>query len=385
VSFISTKAAVETGFINKDVECLIFRKFFYQRVHSMQKISFVKKLITCILAGLVIGASAMRLGITYFRKWVPIGSLSIIPLLTVVAAVVYALIWQARKTNNPATLAFWQGLIRYGVALDLAEFGWAKICHRQFVMPMSKLDLPYNSFSPSDLFWTFFSHSYLFGCIIAALQIAGAMLLLFHRTRLVGVFILLPILANILLMDIFYQIGYSVVVHASIMMAGILYFLVMEFKRLKEFFFSATNQLPELHFSKYVKWIIRLSIIYVPLLLIATHDRVDKYPDLMGKYEVKQLRINQQLLHSNTYADSMLTVVYFDIKSGCVFQFNTPAKRWNGTFTKDSNHLKIKWFSPPDKPVFDGTMDKINDSGKLMLAGLLGKDSIAVILQKVNN
>lgn len=351
----------------------------------MHRISFLKKLITCILAGLVIGASALRMGVTYFRTWGTIGSFSIIPFLTVVTAVVYALIWQARKTNNSSTLAFWQGLIRYGVAFDLAEFGWAKICHLQLVMPLSKLDLPYNSFTPSDLFWTFFSHSYLFGCIIAALQIGGAMLLLFHRTRLVGVFILLPVLANILLMDIFYQIGYSVVVHASIMMAGILYFLIIEFNRLKEFFFAATNQLPALHFSKYVKLVIRLSIIYIPLLLIATHDRVDKYPSLTGKYEVKQLRIDQQLLHRSTSADSILTVVYFDIKNGCVFQFNTPAKRWNGTFTKDSNHLKIKWFSPTDKPVFDGTMSTANDSGKLMLTGMLGKDSMDVILQKVNN
>ena len=351
----------------------------------MHRISFLKKLITCILAGLVIGASALRIGITYFRAWGTISSFSIIPFLTVTTAVVYTLIWQARKTNNPSTLAFWQGLIRYGVAFDLAEFGWAKICHLQLVMPLSKLDLPYNSFSPSDLFWTFFSHSYLFGCIIAALQITGAMLLLFHRTRLVGVFILLPVLANILLMDIFYQIGYSVVVHASIMMAGILYFLFMEFNRLKEFFFAATNQLPELHFSRYVKLIIRLSIIYIPLLLIAMHGKVDKYPDLTGKYEVKQLSINQQLQHQDTCVDSILTVVYFDIKNGCVFQFNTPAKRWNGTFTKDSNHLKIKWFLPADKPVFDGTMSMANDSGKLMLTGMLGKDSMDILLQKVNN
>ena len=351
----------------------------------MHRISFVKKLITCILAGLVIGASAFRISITYFRTWGTNGGFSIIPLLTVVTAVVYALIWQARKTNNPSTLAFWQGLIRYGVAFDLAEFGWAKICHLQLVMPMSKLDLPYNSFSPSDLFWNFFSYSYLLGCIIAALQIAGAMLLLFHRTRLVGVFILLPVLANILLMDIFYQIGYSVVVHTSIMMAGILYFLVIEFNRLKEFFFAATNRLPELHFARYLKLIIRLSIIYIPLLLIAMHGKVDKYPGLTGKYEVKKLSINQQLLHQDTCADSILTEVYFDIKNGCVFQFNTPAKRWNGNFLKDNNHLRIQWFSPADKPVFNGTMSTTNGSGKLMLTGMLGKDSMDVILQKVNN
>ena len=351
----------------------------------MHRISFVKKLITCALAGLVIGASAMRICITYFRTWGAIGSFAIIPVVTVVAAIVYALIWQARKSNNPSILAFWQGIILYGVAFDLAEFGWAKIFHQQLVMPLSKLDLPYNSFSPSDLFWTFFSHSYLFGCIIAALQIAGAMLLLFHRTRLVGVFILLPVLANILLMDIFYRIGHSVVVHASIMMAGILYFLVIEFDRLKEFFFAATNGLPEPHFSKYVKWIIRLSIIYIPLLLIAMHGKVDKYPKLTGKYQVKQLSVNRQLLHQDTCADSILTVVYFDIKNGCVFQFNQPAKRWNGTFSKDSNHLKIKWFSPADKPVFNGTMSTGNALGKLMLAGTLGKDSVDFVLQKASN
>jgi hypothetical protein len=351
----------------------------------MNRISFVKKLITCVLAGWIIGETVCRMGVTYFRTWVSLRILAAIPFLAVVAAVVYTLIWQARKTNNQPTLAFWQGLIRYGVAFDLAEFGWAKICHLQLVMPMSKLDLPYNSFSASDLFWYFFSYSYAFGCIIAALQITGAMLLLFHRTRLVGVFILLPVLANILLMDIFYQIGFGVVVHASIMMAGILYFLVIEFNRLKEFFFAATNRLPELHFSRYVKWIIRLSIIYIPLLLIAMHGSVDKYPGLTGKYEVKKLTINQQLLQRSNCADSILTVVYFDIKKGCVFQFNTPAKRWNGTFSKDSNHLKIKWFSPSDKPVFHGEMSMANGSGKLMLTGILGKDSIEVILQKVNN
>ena len=348
----------------------------------MHRISFIKKFSTCTLAGLVIGASAFRICITYFKTWGTIGNFSIIPFLTVVIAVVYALVWQARKTNNLSTLAFWQGLIRYGVALDLAEFGWAKIFHRQLVMPLSKLDLPYNSFSSSDIFWTFFSHSYVFGCIIAALQIGGAMLLLFHRTRLVGVFILLPILANILLMNIFYQIGSSVVIHTSIMMAGILYFLVVEFKRLKEFFFAATNRLPNLPFSKYVKWIIRLSIIYIPLLLMAMHGNADKYPDLTGKYEVKQLRINQQIQHINTSADSILTIVYFDIKNGCVFQFNTPTKRWNGAFTKDSTHLKIKWFSPANKPVFNGTISTSNDSGELMLTGMLGKDSVDVILQK---
>lgn len=350
----------------------------------MQKIPFIKKLITCVLAGLVVGAFIFRQGITYFRTWIPLRVINIIPFLFLVTAVVYAFIWQARRTNRPATLAFWQGLIRYGVAFDLAEFGWAKICHLQLVMPVSKLDLPYGSFSPSELFWSFFSHSYFFGCIVGGIQIAGAMMLLFRRTRLVGVFVLLPVLANILLMDIFYQIGDSVVIHTSIMMLGALYFLFIEFNRLKEFFFAAKDQLPALKLSKYYKIAIRLSIIYIPLLLIAMHGQQDKYPWLTGKYEVKQLKMDQQMLYRTSCADSILTVLYFDIKNGCVFEFNTPQRRWNGTFTLENNHLEISWRSPAGKPIFKGIMSSTGGSGRLMLTGVLGTDSMNLIVQKVD-
>jgi hypothetical protein len=235
----------------------------------MQKIPFLKKFITCALAGLVIGAACLRVGVTFFREWLPIRTVTIIPFLLLPVAIIYPVIWQLRKTNKPETLAFWQGLIRYGVAFDLATFGWEKIFHLQLVMQQNKLNIPLRSLSSQDLFWSFFSYSYPLSCIIAAFQIVGATLLLFHRTRLAGVFILLPVLANILLMDIFYGIGRSVVVHASIMLSGILYFLIIEFNRLKEFFFAAKNQLPSLQLPKYIKIAIRLSIIYIPLLLIA--------------------------------------------------------------------------------------------------------------------
>jgi len=347
----------------------------------MQKIPFFKKFITCLLAGLVVGAFVFRQNVTFFRPWIPVRVMSLIELVTVVVSIACAIIWQVRGTNNPRTLAFWQALIRFGVAYDLASFGWEKICHLQLVVPGSWLDRPYSDFSPSELFWAFFSHSYLLGCIIAGVQILGAMLLLFGRTRLAGVFILLPVLANILLMDIFYQIGDSVVVHASIMMLGTLYFLFIEFDRLKDFFFTVKDRLPSLNVSRYVKVAIRLSIIYVPLLLIAMHGSVNKHPQLTGKYEVKQLRVNQQVIRSGS-CDSALTVVYFDIKDGCVFEFNSPKRRWNGTFTLDADNLKIDWRAPADKPAFKGVVSP--GAGMVVMRGMLGADSTEVTLQKVD-
>ncbi len=341
--------------------------------------------MTCLIAGCVIGANTSRMNITFLRNWIPVRFIGLIYFICLAIAVVYAFIWQHRKTDHPATIAFWQGLICYGVAFDLAMFGWEKICHLQLVVPLSKLDVPYRNFSSSELFWNFFSHSYLFGCIIAGIQITGAALLLFSRTRLAGVFVLLPVLTNILLMDIFYQIGGSVVVHASIIMAGLLYFLFIEFKRLKVFFFSATAQLSTLRLPGYIKTGIRLSIIYIPLLLIALHGKADQHPQLTGKYEVKQLRVAQQVLSRNSCADSILTMVYFDVRNSCVFEFNSWQNRWNGSYTKQNDHLQINWRTPTGKPGFSGTISAASSPGGLLLDGMLGKYPVHITLQRTGN
>jgi len=348
----------------------------------MPKISFFLKFITCTLAGLVIYAATLRLSFTFLREWIPLKFIAITPFLLLVAAIIYAVIWQLRKTNNPATLAFWQGLIRYGVAYDLACFGWEKLFHLQLVMPLSKVDMPLSSLSSQDLFWIFFSHSYPFGSIIAAFQILGAMLLLFRRTRLVGAFVLLPVLANILLMDIFYDIGISVVIHASIMLSGTLYFLFIEFNRLKEFFFAAKDQLPTLHVSNYVKMALRLSVIYIPILLIILHGNPDKDPQLRGKYAVKQLTENKLAVNAGC-ADSVLTRVYFDIKNSCVFEFNSQQRRWYGTYTKQGDSLQIKWRTPAEKNAFTGALLPVNNNGNIILTGTMGNDSMKIDLQKI--
>lgn len=350
----------------------------------MQKISFSRKLITCTLAGLIIGATTLRTGFTFFRAILPVRIIVDVPTLMLGAAIMYAVIWQVRKKNNPATLAFWQGTIRYGVAYDLATFGWEKIFHSQFAVPASKLDLPYSNFSSQDLFWYFFSYSYPLGCIIAASQIIGAALLLFHRTSLAAVFILLPILVNILLMDIFYQIGASVVAHAAIMLSGCLYFLFIEFDRLKEIFFVAKDQLPRLHLPKYLKIALRLSIIYIPVLLIVLRGGPDKDPQLKGKYKVIQMAVNQQLTSPTSCADSILTMVYFDIKNGCVFEFNGVARRWYGNYKKKNNDLEINWNAPEEMPLFKGIISPVNATGNLTLTGMLGNDSMKIALQKIN-
>ncbi|MRG48995.1 hypothetical protein GFS24_28055 [Chitinophaga sp. SYP-B3965] len=67
----------------------------------------------------------------------------------------YAFVW--RKRNS---LVFFQSLIAYALAFDLASFGWQKICHLQMVVPLGVLDLPFNSLDGETLTWAYFRRSY---------------------------------------------------------------------------------------------------------------------------------------------------------------------------------------------------------------------------------
>ena len=84
------------------------------------------------------------------------------------------------------------------------RYAMVKFSGEQFAYGKNLYDKTINELSGVDLTWVFFSYSPTFSNIIACFQIIGGLLLLFNKTKLIGVAILFPILLNILLIDILY-------------------------------------------------------------------------------------------------------------------------------------------------------------------------------------
>ena len=57
-----------------------------------------------------------------------------------------------------------------------------------------------------QLMWAFYAYSKAFALVIGALEVAGGLLLLFPRTRILGGLLCTTVLANIILQDIFYGV-----------------------------------------------------------------------------------------------------------------------------------------------------------------------------------
>jgi hypothetical protein len=356
------------------------------------KVSLFQKLLICLLAGFICGITFLRIGDRFLSFFLPIPVIIGVSVLLAVAAIMYAITWHFKdrknaSLNNARIRAFWIGAIRYGIAFDLAMFGFQKIFHLQFNTPMGMLDEPFSGFSNQMLTWAYFGRSHGFACAIGISQIVGSLLLVFNRTRLLGVIVLFPVLVNIILIDYFYELDLGVLIHALILLMGILYLLFLDYNRLVGFFLKhISSETSIILHSRIIKNIARLSILFVPLILIAIHGSPYKHPDLTGKYRVTDMAINGEHKLATQCTDSLMTLVYFDIGNDCVFEFNGLDRRMIGKYKLDEKQgrIDVAWHYPQNAGdrLFQGVVKKTG-KGELELRGAIKGNSIQVRLVKL--
>jgi len=92
--------------------------------------------------------------------------------------------------------------LRYFCAFMLYMYGVSKLLHLQFNLA-ELAPRPIGSLNGYQLTWFYFGYSRIYACILGLTQVTGATLLLFRKTTLLGAVVMLPVMANILLINIF--------------------------------------------------------------------------------------------------------------------------------------------------------------------------------------
>lgn len=368
---------------------------------------YLRKLGLCLLTGVTMVIVLQRIGYRLSWEWgghryprmliVIVGGA-----LIVLAAIVYSAVWHRKEAvsspapgslpagSAPEPAAVWQGLLAGFIALDLAMFGWQKLFHQQFIVPIGRLDEPFNSFSPEDLTWAYFHASYAFTCVIALCQIAGSFLLFTPRTRLLGAILLLPVLVNIVLIDLFYGFERGVTAHAVILLIGLLYLILVHYRRLAALFFPrdgaagvdvSVDKAPQGRVAGGYMLPVAAAVV-LPLLLVWSFGSPDHHPQLTGKYRVLNLRVAGVGLVAGPCGDSVLTSVIFDVNDEMVLEFNSLQRRWIGSYRLDpgSGSLVASWrFPAVARDTLVARVDR-DRSGAWRLRGSLGKVSLQALL-----
>ncbi len=108
-------------------------------------------------------------------------------------------------------------------------YGWGKMLGGQFYrrgqLPEEVASTTLADASAFDLAWTFMGYSQFYILFVGVLQIIGAWMLLWNRTKIWGTLILLPIMTNIVAFDIVFLNTKGALVNATIYLIMLLFIL----------------------------------------------------------------------------------------------------------------------------------------------------------------
>lgn len=145
--------------------------------------------------------------------------------------------------------------LRYLCAVLLCFYGVSKLTGHQLVVPSWVAQKPIGSLDGYTLTWYYFGYSHTYKYILGVIQVICATLLLFRKTALLAALVMVPMMVNILLINIFYSITFGAERTAAFILGCMLLLLWHQREELFEILW--TRQSAELSSTQKGHWIAR--------------------------------------------------------------------------------------------------------------------------------
>ena len=123
-----------------------------------------------------------------------------------------------------------------------------------------------------ELAWTFMGRSFGYILFIGLAEIIGAFLLLFNKTKLIGTLILIPIMVNIIVFDIFFLDEYGALAGATLYLLMLLTIVVINKEKMSNILKELVSTKVPLKTSSKEK-ILNYLIVLVIIVLIFIGDQ----------------------------------------------------------------------------------------------------------------
>ena len=109
--------------------------------------------------------------------------------------------------SYPRVFAAIRVALRYHTAIVMLTYGGFKIVNSQFPpVQLDQMAMPLGALAPAGLLWNYMGYSPAYVCFTGIAEAAGALLLLYRRTTTLGALLLIPVLANVVLINFAYDV-----------------------------------------------------------------------------------------------------------------------------------------------------------------------------------
>ncbi|PQJ77831.1 hypothetical protein BTO18_00915 [Polaribacter porphyrae] len=198
------------------------------------------------------------------------------------------------------------------------SYALAKIFKTQFHFgPVYEADYNISHYDGFMLTWYYFGYSRTYGLIIAGCQILAGNLILFRKTERIGTILLLSFMINILLVNIFYEIGQeALLMSLSLTLMGF-FLLISDWRGFLNYFFKINFSQKETttNLKLQSNW---LSLLALPILLFVNINDIkksNKQNDLIGVWKA----INPNQNYFKIYFDEFMLMKIKDFEEKTYF------------------------------------------------------------------
>jgi hypothetical protein len=281
---------------------------------SSGRSSFLIKLMECCLVAFAAINIYNSLIIALISVWFGEGAkilnyMRLFGMVLVISCVIfglaYPILWHLKEKRGKATSTyrhvFFLAIIRLWLAVMICIYAFAKILGTQFSSNLVRSNSLIKDLSGFDLTWFYFAYSYPFSVIIALFQLTGAIFLLFRKTIFLGVCILLPVMLNIVLINIFFKISGSAEINAIALSIGLLFLLSLFWQQIKDLIIKTSQVLPNYNRNNFANHGFRIVGVSFAFMLIYYLSITKSPAPFIGKWNVSTLIKGSDTLQPNAW------------------------------------------------------------------------------------
>ncbi len=140
------------------------------------------------------------------------------------------------KIVSKSSLLYIEKVLRYFTAFYMIRYGVVKFYNfgkpLQFDLYTYHLDTTIRELSSTELLWVFYSYAPLYTFVIGVIECVSGALLFSPKYKLYGALLSLPILANVFLMNYFYDIPDTAKINVTIYLLVVIMVCLTERKRI---------------------------------------------------------------------------------------------------------------------------------------------------------
>ena len=128
--------------------------------------------------------------------------------------------------------------LRYLSAWLLFTYGSSKLLGWQFSLPSEVALRPIGSLSGYQLAWYYYSYSHTYALILGLVQLGGGAMLLFRKSATLGAAMMLPVMTNILMINLFFSIAWGALCTSAFILSAMLALLWRDRRALVDVFWT---------------------------------------------------------------------------------------------------------------------------------------------------